>query len=276
MQALRDLLNPSRLTAIVDVGANQLDAKPPYQRMLDEGLCTVVGFEPQPDALERLIQNKGPYETYLPHAIGNGQTHLLHLCQYQGMTGFLEPDQARLDIFAGTSKWGQVNQIKPLPTVRLDDIPEVGAIDLLKIDVQGAEIEVFRSGRYKLTQAVAVQTEVSFMPIYKGQPTFAEVDLELRCMGFIPHCFAGAAIMPIATEVQVPHCDPHQLLEADVFYVRDFTKPMDIEQWKQLALIAHHVCGSFDLAMRAVSMLARLGAVADDTPHQYRRILEMA
>ena len=273
MHALRDLLQPDRPTAIVDVGANQLDAKPPYQRMLDEGLCTVVGFEPQPEALERLIKGKGPSETYLPHAIGNGQMRMLHLCEFQGMTSFLEPDQKALDAFAGASKWGKVNQIKPLPTIRLDDVAEVQAIDLLKADVQGFEIEVLRSGRYKLTKAVAVQVEMSFMPVYKDQPTFAHVDLELRSMGFVPHCFAGASLMPIATETPVPHCDPHQLLESDMLYVRDFTKPMDLEQWKHLAMVAHHVSGSFDLAMLAVSAVAKLRDTPSD-PETYRQILE--
>lgn len=41
MLALRDLLNPERMTAIVETGVAE-DEAPPYQRMLDEGLCTVT------------------------------------------------------------------------------------------------------------------------------------------------------------------------------------------------------------------------------------------
>jgi hypothetical protein len=38
MATLRDILSPSRLTSIVDVGANPIDSHPPYRRMLEEGL----------------------------------------------------------------------------------------------------------------------------------------------------------------------------------------------------------------------------------------------
>src|SRR5260221_7818888 len=64
-------LEPDRLTAIVDVGANPIDGAPPYQPMLDRQLCTVVGFDPQAAAFE-LLQDRGPLETYLPYAVGDG------------------------------------------------------------------------------------------------------------------------------------------------------------------------------------------------------------
>ncbi len=45
---LAELIKPERLTAVVDVGANPIDGVPPYRPLLAKGLCTVVGFEPQP------------------------------------------------------------------------------------------------------------------------------------------------------------------------------------------------------------------------------------
>jgi hypothetical protein len=72
----------------------------------------------------------------------------------------------------------------------------------------------------------------------------------------------------------VPKVDPHQVLEADLVYVRDFTKPMADEQWKQLAMLAHHVCASYDLAMMAVEMLSKSGAVPADAPVSYAKTLE--
>ncbi len=274
MKALYDLLKPARLTAIVNAGANAIDGSPPYQRMLEEGLCTVVGFEPQPDALLRLNKDKGPNETYLPDAIGNGQQHIMHLTNHQGMVSFLEPDPQHTSLFHGFPNWSEVRQLKPHPTTRLDDIAAVEHIDLLQADVQGYEIEVLRSARYKLAKAVAIQVEVAFITLYKNQPTFAEVDIDLRAMGFMPHCFAGAKVMPLAAPVMPPNQDPHQIVDADMMYVRDVCKPMATEQWKQLAMIAHHVCGSFDLAMLAVGTLAKIGAAPADAAKQYQKILE--
>jgi hypothetical protein len=57
------LLRPQRLTAVVDVGANPIDGDAPYKSMLSRRLCTVTGFEPQPDGLASLNARKSDLET---------------------------------------------------------------------------------------------------------------------------------------------------------------------------------------------------------------------
>ena len=67
----------------------------------------------------------------------------------------------------------------------------------------------------------------------------------------------------------------HQLLEADIVYVRDFTRQdkMDSEQWKHLALIAHHCYRSIDLALRAITVAANIGALPRAAPERYLKLL---
>ena len=166
------LLHPARLTAVADIGANPIDGEPPYKRMLDRGLCTVVGFEPQPAALERLNAAKSSLETYLPYVVGDGSTGMLKVCQAQGMTSLLTPEPRTLECFPGFSEWGKVVDELAVETVALDSISEIKHLDFLKIDVQGGELSVFRNGRARLSEAVAIQTEVSFVPLYKKQPAF--------------------------------------------------------------------------------------------------------
>jgi len=43
---------------VVDVGANPIDGIAPYQRLLDDGLARVVGFEPNLDALAKCLTEK--------------------------------------------------------------------------------------------------------------------------------------------------------------------------------------------------------------------------
>src|SRR5262249_23728291 len=59
------LWRPERLTAVVDIGANPIDGDPPYKGMLTNRLCTLVGFEPQEEALAKLNAAKSDLETYL-------------------------------------------------------------------------------------------------------------------------------------------------------------------------------------------------------------------
>ena len=273
MDLLTEILAPARPTAIVDVGANPIDGDPPYHAMLAAGLCEVMGFEPQTDALARLEKAKGPRERYLPYALADGSARALNVCELPGMTSLLVPDPARLALFNLFPIWGTVKQQIPVTTRKLDDIAEIAHLDFLKMDVQGAEREVLAHGRAKLADTVVIQTEVSFVPLYQGQPVFGEIDLSLRELGFLPHCVTGTKIWPIAPMVvgDTPNRGIRQLLETDMVYVKDFSRPqnMSAEQWKHLALVAHHCYGSYDLALKAIVTLIEMGAVPDGSNKRY-------
>jgi FkbM family methyltransferase len=269
--SLFELLQLKRLTEVVDIGANPIDSTPPYKSMLCNGLCRVTGFDPQKEVLTDLMKKQGPNERYFPWAVGDGQTHKLHICNASGMTSFLEPDPKALSVFEMFKSFGEVLRKVDVPTHRLDDLSEIEQLDFLKIDVQGAELSVFRNGKNRLANAVVVQTEVSFVGLYQRQPMFGEIDLELRKHGFIPHCFAGVKKWPIAPCVinNNPRQALNQLLEADIVYVRDFTRHelMTAEQLKHLAMVAHHCYGSFDLALRCIIILEDRG----ELPHGSRQ-----
>lgn len=272
---LRELLRPQRLTAVVDIGANPLssDGAPPYKPMLDLQLCTVTGFEPQADAHAALLARNGGLETYLPYAIGNGAAGTLHVCAARGMSSLLTPDPRMLACFPGFADYGRVISEIPVETRTLDSIAEITAMDFLKIDVQGAELSVFRGGSSRLARAVALQAEVSFMPLYRDQPMFGDIDLALRALGFVPHMFVNInkrMILPLR-DPDKPFAAMNQLLEADIVYVRDFSQAssMSVEQLKHLALIAHHCYASYDLAANCLHHLAERGAVAADVVASY-------
>ncbi|HEY2449273.1 MAG TPA: FkbM family methyltransferase [Mycobacterium sp.] len=277
MTTFRDLLSPSRLTHIVDVGASPIDGDPPYKSMLAEGLCHVTGFEPQHKALLELQNTRGPNERYLPYAVGDGRPHTLNICRASGMTSLLTPDPVNLRLFEYLRWCVDVIERAPLQTHRLDDIGEIRHLDFLKIDVQGGELAVFQNGQSKLAECVAIQTEISFVTLYENQPAMGDVDLELRSQGFIPHCFAAINNWVIAPFVigSEPRPPLNQLLEADIVYVRNFARPdsMTDEQLKHLALVAHHCYRSFDLALRCVVLLQDRRAVEADSWQRYVEML---
>ncbi|ASM74409.1 MULTISPECIES: FkbM family methyltransferase [Roseobacteraceae] len=274
--SLHDMLKPARLTEVVDIGANPIDGSPPYKPMLDAGLCRVTGFEPQEQALARLQREKSDNERYLPYAIGDGNTHTLKICRASGMTSLFEPDPATLSLFEVLAPFGEVVERVKMPTRKLDDVAEIGALDFLKIDIQGGELAVFQSGKSKLAQSVVIQVEVSFVTLYKDQPGMGEIDVELRKQGFMPHCFAAIKKWPIAPCVvdNTPRKALNQLLEADIVYVRNFSQPnqFDDEQLKHLALIAHHCYSSFDLALRCVMLLEQRGVLPTGAQQLYMEV----
>jgi FkbM family methyltransferase len=273
---LRDLVRCSRPTSVLDIGANLVDGDPPYQRMLDDGLCTVTGFEPQQRALAELERRKGPMERYLPHVVGDGHTHRLKITRAEGMTSLLTPDANQLRLFTGFPGWGSVVEEVDVQTHRLDDL-DIDEFDLLKIDIQGAELMVFQHGRERLRNAVAVQTEVSFVPLYRDQPTFGDVDRELRSQGFVPHSMPALkqwAIAPTVFDGDFRR-PGNQLLEADFVYVRDFAhaESMSSEQLSHLAMIAFHIYGSVDLAVFCLIELQQRGHVTQEAVQRLRQLV---
>jgi FkbM family methyltransferase len=278
---MRPLLNTKRLTEIVDVGANPIDGCPPYKQMLEQRLCHVTGFEPQEQALNNLLTKKGPNERYFPYVVADGETHTLNICRYSGMTSLLEPEPAALDLFDDLKINGQIIQkVHEVQTRRLDDIDEIEHIDLLKIDIQGGELHVFQSGQKKLSNAVTIQTEVSFIRLYKNQPTFGEIDIELRSRGFVIHCLPSYKRFTISPFVarNPRYMYSNQLVDADFVYIKDITRPDDIddEQLKHLALIAHYCYGSFDLALRCIMLLEYRKSISHGAQQSYLRWIDNA
>ena len=205
--------------------------------------------------------------------MGDGKEHTLHVTAASGMTSFFTPDSKRLSSFSGFVEWGQVLERLPLATRRLDDIEQVAHMDMLKIDVQGSELMVFRGAQRLLQEAVAVQTEVPFVPLYENQPVFGDVDNALRDHGFLPHMFAAIKRWPIAPVVYDGDFRKpmNQVLEADVVYVRDFTDSaqMPDEQLMHLAYISHCLYGSSDLAHCCLLALRDRNVVPTDAPETY-------
>lgn len=272
---LRDLVRCSRPTSIIDISANPIDGDPPYKEMLGYGLCTVTGFEPQQRALAELQQRKGPLENYRPEVVADGREHRLKITKASGMTSLLTPDHNQLALFTPFLDFGTVVEEQEVQTHRLDDL-DVDDFDLLKIDAQGSELMVFQNGQHRLGNAVAIHTEVSLVPLYHGQPTFGDIDNELRSQGFMPHSIPDVkrwAIAPTVFDGNV-YTPGNQVLEADIVYVRDLAHPerMTSEQLSHLAMIAFHIYGSVDLTVYCILQLQQRGRVAEDAVEQLMQL----
>ncbi len=250
---LAEILGVDVLVHIVDIGASPVDGPPVYQSLLAAGHARVIGFEPDPQALEALNRQKGPHETYLPYAVGDGRKHTLHLCQAPGMSSLLRPNQALLAHYHGFSEWSVVRGTLEVETVRLDDVREIDDVDFLKIDIQGAELMALRHGARQLARCGIVQSEVEFLPMYEGQPLFAELELHLRGLGLAFHKFssmASPALKPLAVGTS-PVGGLSQLLFADAVFARPFTGLGLLPAAKLLktAVVLHDIYKSWDLAL---------------------------
>jgi FkbM family methyltransferase len=236
---------------IIDVGAMSIGREPAHMRLLKAGKASLVGFEPVEAECEKL-NALHPAQRYLPYAVGNGSEAELRECKYPMTSSLYEPNMRLLEIFQALAELTTVVRRIKLQTHRLDDIPEAADADYIKLDVQGAELDVLRGAERLLSSVLVVHTEVAFVPMYSGQPLFAEVDSELRRHGFMFHRFmgiAGRAFKPFVKDNNLGETFGQQLW-GDAIYVRDLTRldALAPAQLLKLALIVNECYVSFDLA----------------------------
>jgi FkbM family methyltransferase len=246
----------------VDIGAMAIPgALPVYHALLQSGATRVTGFEPIEEECRKLNETSPPNHSFLPCAVGDGTTRTFHQCNFNMTSSLYEPNTALLDRFQNLGELTRVVRKSPMETRRMDDLPEVRGMDFLKLDAQGAECDVLDGAARTLSSVLVVHTEVEFVPMYLGQPLFAEIDQALRRNGFCFHRFAGIcgrAFKPLVAGNNI-NAMLSQVLWADAVYVRDWMhwESLSAEQLLKLALIVHDVYSSFDLCLIALAQFDR-------------------
>lgn len=179
LESLSQLVGPLPEVRIVDVGANPLYGAPPYQPLLDAKKAQVTGFEPEPEPFGALIERRGPNERYLPYVVGDGEEHGFWSLAHPGMSSIYEPDVALMSHFGPRQDYqladehfverSRVRSRERVRTTRLDDVPDLGGVDYLKIDVQGGELKVFEGATNTLRDTLLIHTEALFL-CTRGSP----------------------------------------------------------------------------------------------------------
>jgi FkbM family methyltransferase len=241
---------------ILDIGA-AVEGEDRYEPLLANNLARVTGFEPNSVALRHLQSLNRPSRQYLPHFVGRGGPARFHFTHWSGCSSLYEPDPAAIELFTSIGALPPdgnyaVTATAAVETVRLDDVADVPACDYLKADVQGAELDVLEGASKVLAHAVVLELEVEFVPLYKNQPLFGEIQVFLRDCGYVLHKFidiGGRPFRPFQVGAN-PREPMSQLLFADAVFVRDFTRldGYTDEGLIKAAAILHLVYHSHDIA----------------------------
>jgi len=82
----------------------------------------------------------------------------------------------------------RIKEIRELNATSLDDWFEdsgLSRVDILKLDLQGYELEALRGAERLLRRGVGcVYTEVNFVPFYEGSATLGQIDVYMRSLGY--------------------------------------------------------------------------------------------
>lgn len=183
---LQALLTNQPLT-IVDIGAQNLASETHIYAPICKSSIhhKVIGFEPLLHRIkERLAQEKNDNLVLLPAFIGDGDAHTFHINAPDSTSSLLPFNESVTQKLRGLDSLYTVHT-EPAQTATLDSaLIDVRDVDLIKLDIQGAELMALRNATETLRRTLVVHCEVSFSEIYKGQPLFSEVEQHMRAAGF--------------------------------------------------------------------------------------------
>lgn len=252
---------------MLDIGALPLEGHTERFHQLLETFPSsrLSGLEIDPRLCEELNRKAPAGVCYYPCALGKTEEkRRLYETAHPMCTSLYPPDERYADLFNGLDVT-RLKRTSEISTISLDRFVHdygLGAIDFVKIDVQGAELEIFQGGVSVLSNLPFIICEVELVPIYLGQPLFGDVDAWLRRHGMMFHKFlgiAGRAMKPLIGNGNPYY--PVQHMWSDAVFVRDLFAlgTLSGEQLLKLAVLFD----LYDSSDVALNLLRRFDVLDD-------------
>jgi FkbM family methyltransferase len=264
---LRDTLAPIVRRAenqlafnILEIGAAPLEGSPePFHELLQlfPG-SRINAFEVDPGQCRILNEKAANGLVYHPVALGRKEEERpFYMTQHPVCASLYKPN----DSLTGRYNNMEIAALKTTGTIRTVSLDyfstknNVGPVDFIKIDIQGAELDVFEGGVSTLKNVTAIVSEVEFVHQYENQPLFGDVCSFLARQGLTFHKFlriGGRTLKPIILNNDRNFATQH--IWADAVFLRN---PMNLEavssdQLLKLSILAF-IYGSLDVTINCLA-----------------------
>jgi FkbM family methyltransferase len=212
----RHLLASTGVQRILDVGANEGQ----YGNLLRSEYDyhgEIVSFEPLPIAHAVLAQRAasdslGSWRVAPRMALGaTATTSTIEIAGNSVSSSLLPMESLHQQALPSSVNAGYAEvDVCPLDSAVADLGVAITNATLLKIDTQGYELEVLKGGPRTVGLVGAIQLEMSFTPLYTGQPLFPELFAYVEDKGFD------------VFDIVPGFCDPRtgRLLQVDGIFTR--------------------------------------------------------
>jgi len=188
MSQLFDLLKSriARPLNLVDVGAagGAIDGWNEFGEK-----ARVYCFEARDEEADSLSSsNKNSNIEYVPYALAEDRSGInLTITEIPTCSSSYKPIPALYERYPGCAIMRPVGEVE-CKSISLDEFMlERGTdrIHAIKLDTQGAELDILKGADKALKGCLFVIVEVEFNPLYQGQPLFCDVDRFMRDRGFV-------------------------------------------------------------------------------------------
>jgi len=180
------------LTTVVDIGANRGQFALAVREF---SKARVFSFEPlvsPADVFKRVFSGDSSVKLFVAAIGPNTEKRKMHISARDDSSSLLEIGQTQSALFPGTHEIGTVEvTVAPLDTYLSAD--DIIAPAMLKLDVQGFELQALEGCRNLLPSFHYIYCECSFIELYKGQKLAGDVIAYLQGYGFILRGIYNAA-----------------------------------------------------------------------------------
>lgn len=213
-------------------------------------------FEPNEEECRRLTAAAAPTLKYIPRALGRQNAkQTLYQTAHADSAGLYRTDMGYLGRFLNRDNGVTVGE-SAIDVTALDDVLaqfDVPAVDFIKLDVEGAELDVLTGGQRCIgnPSLLGLLSEVRFQKEINGSPIFAEFDLFVRKFGFalfdleFHHQSRLALPYPGLQHYRRANGEPFfayttrgQVQDGNALYLRDLLLPSDTPRLGQVSAIS--------------------------------------
>jgi FkbM family methyltransferase len=147
----------------------------------------VHAFEPNADLFPRLEANLSDVPGKCHQLALSSETQTLKMfINDSPMTSSILPRNENSERYFDAVT--RVKEVRELRATSLDDWygrSGLDRVDILKLDLQGYELEALRGADRLLQRGVpCIYIEINFVPFYEGSATFGEIDVFMRSRGY--------------------------------------------------------------------------------------------
>lgn len=231
----------------LDHGASLL-ASPQFVALQQLGALSTIAFDPASRIgnAEQLAQ-LGELHYYPNTALGNGRAVTLRACLDPALSATLEPLST-----SGGLQASQVLARLTLPTIRLDDIEGLDAVDWLVLDNLNDSLTTLEHGSRLLAETLLVQARFNFAPSHEGQPDIAGLCQRLAPLGFRFHRLHNLQYKDLAANGQITGgFAASHLVCADALFLPNAARKARLteNQRRKLAFLLHTVYDARDVTL---------------------------
>lgn len=268
-----------------DVGARDGLAHP---WSLFKKYISTISFEPDPDEYTSLLSKLNHNDLLLQNALAeiNGSKNF-YLTKNRGCSSLYRPNSDLLNNFPDHDRF-TIERTLTIDTVKLDDLIQqnkINTLHFIKLDTQGSELDILKGALPSiLKNLVGIELEVEFQEMYKGQPTFSEVDQFIRT-NFDMQLMDLRQTHWKYSSKSMPGSPKGQLIFGDALY---FFNLLSLEnkllgmELKNAQVFLHHllltsfVYGFLDYTLHVLNLNITKKIFQDETIQSWKKIIQLS